>query len=123
MGLNIPKEMATAVKLLWENGNVHAAFPAQTVPLDLSRWPFLLVRFRLDTRADTTPNTNEWWAFTAVGVNCRPMGYRGNAQGLEPTTRDFSSGVDGVNFSACYTGNNTTSTTNGIPMQIYGVRF
>lgn len=104
--------------LLWENASPTSDFAAQTIPLDLSGYDFVMVVYK----HWTTENVNNS-AFCRVGQYGRLLSHD-----YTLAYRDYHPETTGIYFNvglvvATYNNSNVTQNTSAvIPLQIYGIK-
>ena len=110
--------------LLWTNPNPTSSFGAQTIPLDLSEYPYFFVMYKSVTTA-----TRVLSQFVVRGIDWTM--FIGSPSGASPTyiqlqSRSIDSDVNGVTFSNGYHGYTSGYSNNDpnacVPVYIYGVK-
>lgn len=106
--------------LLWTNTNIHAAFPAQTISLNLSDYDAVLIKMTLN-------NTSQYESTTSEGTSICFKGrasasYNGiiNNQTFNMERLAVVSN-SGIEFSTGYA-NMGTGDQYAVPLQIWGIK-
>lgn len=113
------KNQSGAPELLWTNPKPNSNFAAQTIPLDLSEYKYVIVTTKHKVDVDYLPRT-------AVIV---PVGDYSNLIGLgktnsweERTVRYARASSSGVYFTLAYWGGDSPYQNYVIPLKIYGLK-
>jgi hypothetical protein len=106
--------------LLWTNTTQTSNFAAQTIPLDLSKYRFVVV---------FTPSGTGTGAIAEVGGASSQLAHisssTNTALGTVSNVRTFTATTSGVQFgdnTSAYVGARNTQNANCIPMKIYGIK-
>ena len=103
-----------SIDLLWTNASYTSSFNAQTIPLDLSKYPMLIIMHR------TATNYSGIVASVCLnGWECRLISFA--AGGTTVRTRSINYTSSGIQF---YNGYESTTINNDscIPVHIYGIK-
>lgn len=111
--------MSNAV-LLWTNTTQTSNFAAQTIPLDLTKYKFVIV---------FTPSGTGTGAIAEVGGASSQLAHISSSTnttlGTVSNVRTFTATSSGVEFTdniSAYVGARTAQNANCIPMKIYGIK-
>lgn len=111
----------TGMDLLWTNASPTSQFAAQTISLDLIKYRYVLIRYRVNngganaikTEFGIISNDGEKVALTAIWASM--------------AHREATITTSGITFSVCkkitnYNSNDTTDNGFIIPVEIYGIK-
>lgn len=100
------------VRTLWTNEDATQAYPSQTLNLDLSSYPLVIVMFKND--AGITNNFASMYAVPTLGYTTRAMTEYGNH-------RTFTARSTGIQFGTGY-GSNGTNNEALVPSRVFGIK-
>lgn len=114
------KKKGSTFDLLWTNPNVHAAFPAQTISLDLSNYDAVLIKMTVNNLSQYESTTTEGTSICFKGRAVASFNgiINNNYFNLLRVATVSNSGID---FSAGYA-NMVTNDNYAVPLQIWGIK-
>lgn len=106
--------------LLWTNTNIHAAFPAQTISLDLSNYDAVLIKLTVNNTSQYESTTVEATAICFKGKAAASFNGIVNNQtfNMERVAIVSNSGIE---FSTGYA-NAVAGDQYAVPLQIWGIK-
>lgn len=120
----------TEMKLLWTNSNPNVPFAAQTIPLDLSNYKYVVINATYGGNGITNDYFTGHKSIIEVGTTSNITGAYGGSNGQNlsygsaATIRETTVTTSGITFDIgkFYDGSNKNSNNYAVPLNIWGIK-